>query len=83
MIAPVGAVEAWDKVMETTRPEGTVLQEADEALHSALAADRLLFTIRNPSTANVAWSPDGRLLATGGHGPRNGTTLGGGRDRPG
>jgi len=50
----------------TTRPDGMVLQEANEALHSALAADRLLFAIRDPSTANVAWSPDGRLLATGG-----------------
>jgi WD40 repeat protein/DNA-binding SARP family transcriptional activator len=54
------------QAVETTRPDGTVLREAKEALHSALAADRLLFTIRDPSTANVAWSPDGRLLATGG-----------------
>jgi WD40 repeat protein len=54
------------QAVETTRPDGMVLREANEALHSALAADRLLFAIRDPSTANVAWSPDGRLLATGG-----------------
>ncbi len=43
-----------------------VLQEAAQALHSAVAADRELLTLRDPSTANVAYSADGRLLATGG-----------------
>jgi WD40 repeat protein/serine/threonine protein kinase len=54
------------QAVATTRPDGTVLRESSEALHRAVDADRLLFTIQNPSTANVAWSPDGRLLATGG-----------------
>jgi WD40 repeat protein/DNA-binding SARP family transcriptional activator len=56
------------QAVETTASDGPPLQEAEEALHSAIAADRLLFTIRDPSTINVAWSPDGRLLATGGSG---------------
>ena len=42
------------------------LPEAVGALHGAVAADREILTLRDPSTANVAWSPDGRLLATGG-----------------
>ncbi|MGH2655199.1 MAG: protein kinase domain-containing protein [Actinomycetota bacterium] len=54
------------QAVETTRPDATVLPEAEKALHDAVAADRLLFTIEHPSTGNVAWSPDGRLLATGG-----------------
>jgi WD40 repeat protein/DNA-binding SARP family transcriptional activator/class 3 adenylate cyclase len=54
------------QAIEATRDDGIVLREAQEALHRGIQSDRLLFTIHHPSTANVAWSPDGRLLATGG-----------------
>jgi WD40 repeat protein/DNA-binding SARP family transcriptional activator len=54
------------QAMQTTHRDGTVLPEARQALHDSLDADRLIFTIQNPSTANVAYSPNGRLLATGG-----------------
>ncbi len=54
------------QALETTSADGVILREAEEALHRAVQADRLLFTIRHPSTANVDWSPDGRLLVTGG-----------------
>jgi len=56
------AVEA----VEATREDGLVLREAVDALHAAIAADRLLFTIDDPSTGNVLWSPNGDLIATGG-----------------
>ena len=49
--------------VDATQP---VLPEAVQALHGAVAADREILTLRDPSTANVAWSPDGRLLGTGG-----------------
>jgi WD40 repeat protein/serine/threonine protein kinase/class 3 adenylate cyclase len=49
--------------IDATEP---VRPEAVQALHDAVAADREILTLRDPSTANVAWSPDGRLLATGG-----------------
>jgi WD40 repeat protein/DNA-binding SARP family transcriptional activator/energy-coupling factor transporter ATP-binding protein EcfA2 len=49
-----------------TKQDGTVLPEATQALHAAVAADREILTLRDPSTANVDWSPDGRLLVTGG-----------------
>ena len=54
------------QAVATTREDGTVLPDATQALHDAVAADREIFTLRDLSTANVAWSPDGRLLATGG-----------------
>jgi WD40 repeat protein/serine/threonine protein kinase len=54
------------QAVQSTRGDGTVLPEAVQAVHDGLAADREIFTLRDPSTANVAWSPDGRLLATGG-----------------
>ncbi|HXJ65359.1 MAG TPA: BTAD domain-containing putative transcriptional regulator, partial [Actinomycetota bacterium] len=54
------------QAVTTTRQDGTVVPEAVEALHAAIAADRQILTLRDPSTANVAWSPDGRLIATGG-----------------
>jgi WD40 repeat protein/DNA-binding SARP family transcriptional activator/type II secretory pathway predicted ATPase ExeA len=46
--------------------DGVVLKEAVEALHAGIQEDRLLYTITNPSTGNVAWSPNGSLIATGG-----------------
>jgi WD40 repeat protein/serine/threonine protein kinase/class 3 adenylate cyclase/DNA-binding winged helix-turn-helix (wHTH) protein len=55
--------------VDATQP---VLPEAVQALHGAVAADREVLTLRDPSTANVAWSPDGRLLATGGSAYGNG-----------
>jgi WD40 repeat protein/DNA-binding SARP family transcriptional activator/tRNA A-37 threonylcarbamoyl transferase component Bud32 len=60
-----------------TRPDGPVLPDAVQALHDAVAADREVLALRDPSTASVAWSPDGRLIATGG-------AVGGpaGEDRP-
>lgn len=54
------------QAVEATREDGIVLREAQEALHRGIQADRLLYTIHHPSTANVAWRPDGGLLATGG-----------------
>ncbi len=53
------------EALNASKDQG-VLQEAAQALHSAVAADREIFTLRDPSTANVAYSADGRLLATGG-----------------
>jgi len=52
--------------LATTRQDGIVLPEAVQALHNAVADDREVMTLHDPSTANVAWSPDGRLIATGG-----------------
>ena len=52
--------------LDATRVDGLSLKEAEVALHRAVQADRLLFTIRHPSTANVDWSGDGSLLLTGG-----------------
>ena len=54
------------QAIHATRDDGIALSEAQEALHQGIQADRLLFTIEHQSTANVAWSPDGRLFATGG-----------------
>ncbi len=54
------------QALAATRPDGTFLPAAVQALHDAVAADREVMTLRDPSTANVAWSPDGRLIATGG-----------------
>ncbi len=51
--------------LETTGDDAP-LPEAMQALHAAVAADREILTLRDPSTANVAYSPDGRLIATGG-----------------
>lgn len=54
------------EAIEATQEDGVVLREAVDALHAAIAADRLLFTITDPSTGNVLWSPNGDLIATGG-----------------
>jgi WD40 repeat protein len=54
------------QAVAATSEDGTVVPQALEALHGAVAADREVLTLRDPSTANVDWSPDGRLLVTGG-----------------
>ena len=54
------------EAIEATSEDGVVLREAVDALHAGIAADRLLFTIDDPSTGNVVWSPNGDLIATGG-----------------
>lgn len=46
----------------TLDADGTVQPEAEDALHRALLASRLLYWV--PGTGAVAYSPDGRLLAT-------------------
>ena len=45
---------------------GAPLPDAVEALHRALAASRVVLTIRTPATAAIALSPDGSRLATAG-----------------
>jgi WD40 repeat protein len=45
---------------------GAPLPDAVEALHRALAASRVVLTIRTPATGAIALSPDGSRLATAG-----------------
>jgi WD40 repeat protein len=47
---------------ETGAVDHFVLPDAEDALHKAVEAMRLLFTV--PSTGGVAFSPDGKLIAT-------------------
>jgi WD40 repeat protein/serine/threonine protein kinase len=60
------------QAVATTKEDGIALPEAVEALHGAVQADRQILTLRDPSTANVDWSPDGRVIATGGSAGGNG-----------
>jgi len=46
--------------------DGAPLPEAVEALHRALAASRVVLSIRTPATAALAVSPDGSRIATAG-----------------
>ncbi len=46
--------------------QGAPLPEAVDALHRALAASRIVLTIRTPATAALAVSPDGSRIAAGG-----------------
>lgn len=59
------------RAVETTRgADGTVLPEAEEALHWAVQADRLLLTV--PGNGSVDLSPDGsRVLVEGENGKAN------------
>ena len=54
------------EAVRITQGDGDVLPEAEEALHLAVQSDRLVRTLGDPSSANVDWSPDGHLIATGG-----------------
>ena len=54
------------EALGATAQDGVVLPEAEEALHRGVDADRLVSTVHHPSTANVAWSSDGRFFVTGG-----------------
>jgi len=49
---------------ETNQRDGTILREAEDALHRSLQAHRLLLTI--PHGGALALSPDGARIATGG-----------------
>ena len=52
-------------VRQTRIVDGTVLPEAEEALHAAVSASRITLTVPGIG-GNVDWSPDGRLfVATG------------------
>jgi len=54
------------QAVEEARVNGSPLPEAVEALHRAIAASRIVLTIRTPATAALAVSPDGSRLATAG-----------------
>jgi WD40 repeat protein len=56
ILLALGAAEETDAVGHF------VLPEAEDALHKAVQAMRLQFTV--PSTGGVAFSPDGKLIAT-------------------
>ena len=54
------------EAVEATRPDETVLPEAEQALHLAVQADRLALTIPTSTSAVVRYSPDGtRILSPG------------------
>jgi WD40 repeat protein/DNA-binding SARP family transcriptional activator len=53
------------RAVETTRSvDGSVVREAEEALHIAVGSSRLLWTLRDPSSGTVSVSPDGSRIAT-------------------
>jgi WD40 repeat protein/DNA-binding SARP family transcriptional activator len=54
------------QAIEEVAVNGAPLPDAVEALHRALAASRVVLTIRTPATAALAVSPDGARLATAG-----------------
>jgi WD40 repeat protein len=57
---------AMQAVKTTRTADGTVLPEAEEALHRAVQADRLLLTIHTGTSAVVRFNPDGtRLISPG------------------
>jgi WD40 repeat protein len=56
------------RAVETYRAlGGAVPEDAVEALHKAAENSRLLVTLSDPATGSVAFSPDGKLLATAGY----------------
>lgn len=53
------------RAVEATRSvDGSVVREAEEALHVAVGSSRLLRTLRDPSSGAVSVSPDGSRIAT-------------------
>ncbi len=63
-LAVLLAIEA---VEATWEPDGFVLREAEEALHTALMADRLLSSVPAQKWAySVAWAPEGDRFYMGG-----------------
>jgi WD40 repeat protein/class 3 adenylate cyclase/DNA-binding SARP family transcriptional activator len=53
------------QAVETTRSvDGSVLREAEEALHRAVGSSRLMRSLDDPSSGSVSFSPDGSLVAT-------------------
>jgi WD40 repeat protein/class 3 adenylate cyclase len=57
------ALRAIETFQSTSK---NVPREAVEALHRAVEASRARLTLSNPATSYVAFSPDGRMLATAG-----------------
>jgi WD40 repeat protein/class 3 adenylate cyclase len=57
---------AMEAVRQYRRAGVTVKRDAIEALHRGVQESRGVTTLDDPSTANAAFSPDGRLVATGG-----------------
>ena len=55
---------ALEAVETTRRVDGTVLREAEEALHRAVQTSRV--RLRLPSTGAISFSPDGERIVTGG-----------------
>ncbi len=49
-VDPERSILLASEAVEATSEDGLVLREAVDALHAAIAADRLLFTISDPST---------------------------------
>ena len=53
------------RAVETTRSvDGSVLKEAEEALHRAVGSSRLVRSLDDPSSGSVSISPDGTRVAT-------------------
>ena len=53
------------RAVETTRSvDGSVLREAEEALHRAVGSSRLVRSLDDPSSGSVSISPDGSRVAT-------------------
>jgi WD40 repeat protein len=66
-VDPERSVLLATQAVRTYRSAGVPpARDAVEALHSAVQASRAVLTLVHPSSANVAWSADGRLIATGG-----------------
>jgi WD40 repeat protein/class 3 adenylate cyclase len=57
---------ATEAVRTYQRAGVPVGRDALEVLHEAVQADRVVMTLDDTSTANAAYSSDGRLIATGG-----------------
>jgi WD40 repeat protein/DNA-binding SARP family transcriptional activator len=53
------------QAVETTREvDGSVIKEAEEALHQAVGSSRLVRYLDDPSSGTVSFSPDGSRVAT-------------------